>query len=478
MLPEDVLLEIFDICRRNHDCKPGWNSNVGWKWHILVHVCRRWRHITFSSPLRLDLRIFCTYGTPVRKHLNIWPTFPIVIGYDGDRYGRLHSLSPTDEDNVIAALEQTSRVCEVRLDVTGPQLGGIATVMQEPFLALTHLILQSGDRNAPVLPGQFLGRSAPCLQELSLHGIPFPTLAMLLPSTSDLITLTLSNIPHTGYISPETMVAGLATLTRLRQLSIGFRSPNSRPDQIRLPPTARTVFPTLTSLSFHGVREYLEGFAARIDAPQLHSITIRFLNQLVDFDVPQLSRIIDHSEALKHHMGCYVTFTRRRIHFKAFPSDIDKSDVPRPPFDITFCIVCEGIDWQVSHLTQALIQLSAIPSNMVHFTIESDFNPNRPIPEDMDDIEWQQLLSLFSSVRTLFVSDQFARHISRALEVIADRMMTTEVLPALDLLYLEGQSVSSVDKFIAARSDSGRPVTIVNTETEFSERLNSPTYMR
>ncbi|KAH9968522.1 hypothetical protein BGW80DRAFT_1337992, partial [Lactifluus volemus] len=36
-----------------------------WKWHRLVHVCRRWRHIIFDSPRSLDLQLFCTYGTPV-----------------------------------------------------------------------------------------------------------------------------------------------------------------------------------------------------------------------------------------------------------------------------------------------------------------------------------------------------------------------------------------------------------------------------
>ena len=201
VLPDDALLEIFDFCRRDYDHVHRWISDVVWKWHILLHVCRRWRHITFASPLRLHLQILCTHGTPVRKSLDIWPTFPIVIGYAGFRHGRLRDVVPTDEDNVIAALEHTSRVCEIRLNVMGAQLGRIATVMQEPFPALTHLFLSSQDRNVPVLSGQFLGQSAPCLQQLSLNCIPFPALPIPLPSASDLITLKLYNIPQTGYIS-------------------------------------------------------------------------------------------------------------------------------------------------------------------------------------------------------------------------------------------------------------------------------------
>ena len=66
---------------------------------------------------------------------------------------------------------------------------------------------------------------------------------------------------------------------------------------------------------------------------------------------------------------------------------------------------------------------------------------------------------------------EFAGHISRALEDIAG-VMATEVLPALDMLCLEDQPVSSDHKFIAARWESGRPVTTVNTRKVFEERLS------
>ena len=375
LLPDNVLLKIFDLCQCNHVRGGILHTDVVWEWHILVHVCQRWRHITFASPLHLNLQISCTYGTPVRKSLGIWPTFPIVIGYEGwDRYKRHHGLRPTDEDNIVAALEHPSRVCEVRLRGSGPSLGRIARVMQEPFPALTHLILRSEDRNAPVLPSRFLGRSATCLQELKLHRIPFPALPILLPSASDLVTLTLSKIPQIGYISPEAMVACLATLTRLSELSIGFRWPNSSPDQIRVPLTTRTVLPALTSFLFSGLRKYLEDFAAGIDAPQLHKISIDHFNQLVDFDVPQISRIINHSEALKRPIHCRIELGSKFISF-----DLSETDV-----HIDICIQCEGIDWQVSHLTQALSQTPLVPSNIVYLTIQTYFDPNELIPEDLD----------------------------------------------------------------------------------------------
>ena len=115
-------------------------------------------------------------------------------------------------------------------------------------------------RPAPALPDGFLGGSAPRLQSLELDSIPFPALPKLLLSATDLVHLTLWNIPHSGYISPEAIVTGLAVLANLKSLTIEFESPLSRPDREsrRPPPPTRTVLPALTRFEFQGVSEYLE----------------------------------------------------------------------------------------------------------------------------------------------------------------------------------------------------------------------------
>jgi hypothetical protein len=105
---------------------------------------------------------------------------------------------------------------------------------------------------------------------------------------------------------------------------------------------------------------------------------------------------------------------------------------------------------------------------MVHFsilgvTIDSE--------EATDNILWLQLLRLFPTVQTLFVSWKIAGRVACVLEEIAGVIMVTEVLPVLELLCLEQQLVSSVDKFIAVRRDSGHPVTRVNVVREFFEGL-------
>src|ERR1700677_2534638 len=139
------------------------------KWHILVHVCQKWRQIAFASPLRLNLRILCTRRTPVRKNLHTWPALPIVFRYSVKGNWRYV------EDDLIAALEHPDRVCDVDLDVPGPLLEKMAKVMQQPFTVLTRLSIKS-IWDAPTLPGGFLGGSAPSLQKIYLYGVSYPSL--------------------------------------------------------------------------------------------------------------------------------------------------------------------------------------------------------------------------------------------------------------------------------------------------------------
>ena len=229
------------------------------EWQRLVHVCQRWRRIIFASPLRLDLTLLCTYGTPVRKNLGCWPPFPIVVDYftwnGTDR-------APNYEVDVTAALERPDRIRDIKLAVTGSLLGIVASVMQEPFPALTNLWLSSKDRNATILPDTFLGGHAPLLQYIYLTGISFPALPTLLLSASDLVYLRLEDIPQGGYISPEAMVTSLAALTRLDSLWIWFKSPTSRLELIYLPFVMRDVLPSLITFNFRGCSDYLEHLLA------------------------------------------------------------------------------------------------------------------------------------------------------------------------------------------------------------------------
>jgi hypothetical protein len=266
-LPENTLLDIFDFYRVTH-IRPGSPYKI-WAWHVLVHVCQKWRQVVFASPRRLGLRLRCTPMTPVRKMLDIWPpSLPIIVD-------NAHSHSDED-DNLIAALERRGRVCIISIEgLTHHQLERLATAMQEPFPLLTHLYLESKEATvAPTLPATFMGGSAPRLQLLILSRISFPSLPSLVLSPEALTRIELHDIPSTNYVPPEAMVSFLSTLTNLKYLVIEFKSssppthPASQRDAI---PSTRAVLPALTCLEFKGANKYLDDMLARIDAPRLRS---------------------------------------------------------------------------------------------------------------------------------------------------------------------------------------------------------------
>lgn len=455
MLPDNALLEIFDFCRMDSSNRYGISFRPSSsEWHGLVHVCQRWRHIIFASPRRLDLTLLCTYGTPVRNNLGCWPPFPIIIDYF--TFWNRRSTAPDYEDDVIAALQHPDRVRSIKLVATNSLLGKAAPVMQVPFLTLTDLWLSSEDRNVPVLTDEFLGGSAPRLQRIYLKRIPFPALPTLLLSASDLVYLRLEDIPRDGHISPEAMVTGLAALIRLDSLWIWFEPQTSRLERIHLPPLTRAVLPSLTTFNFHGFCEYLEHFLALIDTPRLHYFKITYFNQL-DFRVPRLSQFIGRAENFE-----LARFGHARIRFNVgnayikLESEQGEHRIGR----FTLRISCEGLDWQVSHLARILDQSPALVSNVGHLSIdEDDLQPNWQ--DDMDDTDWLELLRPFTSVRMLHGSEQLAGHIALALDDVNGEMVT-EVLPALDSLWLDDQPVRSVEQFIAVRRLSGHPVTFID----------------
>ena len=99
-LPDEILLTIFDFCRVSSV-----KGTNGWPnmWKNLVHVCQRWRYVVFSSPLRLDLRLHLTDRTSVSEMLDVWPPIFIEV-YSSFNLG----------DNIMAALEQHDRICDLR----------------------------------------------------------------------------------------------------------------------------------------------------------------------------------------------------------------------------------------------------------------------------------------------------------------------------------------------------------------------------
>ena len=307
MLPDDVLLTIFDFCVDKYAHLP---KELMHAWQPLVHVCRQWRSLVFGSPRRLNLRLFCRSST-TWEMLDVWPALPLVI--------RGSDFPPEDIDNIIALIENGNRVCQIIvINVPSWHLEKITAAMQKRFAELTDLQLWSNDQVETVLPDSFLGGSAPCLQSFALQRIPFPGLPKLLLSATHLVDLRLDDIPHSGYISPEAMATALSTTTALKSLSLEFESPQSRPDLAaqRPPPPTRSVLPTLTSFGFKGVSEYLDDFVAHIDAPLLNELHTTSFNDIV-FDTPQLVQFISRTPMSNLLEKAYVIFEayHARVYF-------------------------------------------------------------------------------------------------------------------------------------------------------------------
>ena len=229
-----------------------------------------------------------------------------------------------------------------------------------------------------------------------------------------------------------------------------------------------------------GACQYLENLVAQIDSPQLDQMYISYSNQPGDVPVAQLSKFVNRSVGprltLFRHarvcfFGLFISFT---THHHTDPSNwLWRLNSTKTV--ITF----EGVQWRFSDIVQALgrFSVAATLSNVVHLKLEAKprgslNNFHQLLVEDMGDAEWLRLLHPFSSVQTLHVSQRLAGYVALALEDIAEEMVT-EVLPSLDLIYLEDQQASSIDKFVAARRLSGHPVTVVDTKTEFYERISS-----
>jgi len=376
--------------------------------------------------------------------LNVWPALPLFISG--------HITLSSGVDNIIAALEQSNRVCHVDLWGLEWKLDKVLAAMQVPFPELTHLSLVSDSEIPPVAPDSFLGGSAPRLQFFELYGIPFPGLPKLLLSATHLLRLDLSNIPHSGYISPEAMAALLSVLSSLETLHLQFRSPQSRPDweSRRPPPSERSVIPALEHFDFVGVIKYLEDLVTFIDAPRLADFSLSLFNQ-TDFDGPRLVQFISRTPILPD-CEVYVEFYNTNAIVR-LPSHSKKSVIN---------ILCGGPDRQILSVAQVcntcLPPLSMIQDLYIELIPYSQLARMNGV---FGGPLWLELLLPFPAVKNLYLSKDLALGIAVALKEIVG----TEVLPSLHNIFVKGLELSgpfheNIRQFVAARELSGHSITI------------------
>jgi hypothetical protein len=250
------------------------------------------------------------------------------------------------------------------------------------------------------------------------------------------------------------MATALSALTRLETLSIDFRSPQSRPDQLSPPRSTRTILPALKYFAFEGVSQYLEDFTSRIDTPLLSYLCITFFNQLI-FNTPRLCSFISGAKKLRSHSTARMTFHRDLVVL---------SYMTNGRLGLVLAIRCKASDWQLSSLTQVCDLPFVSLFNLERLNI-CEASYSRPHwEEDVEDVQWLEFLHLFTTVQSLCLSEEFTPRIVPALqELSVERIM--EVLPALQSIFLReslllGPVKEALAQFLTARQFSGHPVAV------------------
>ena len=466
MLPDDALFEMFDFLL-------GYMANDFYsrayeerRWIRLTHVCRRWRNVIFRSPRRLNLRLICTPKTPADDILEIWPPLPLVI-HDIYNFRDRDKPPSITSGNIIAALKHKDHVCEISLECLPVKLEYIANspAMQKPFPKLTAFRFGKffgkllRDNNV-ILPDSLLGGTAPRLRSLDLSGVAFLGLPKLLLSTTQLVDLCLYDSPPSGYIPPEVMATSLSALTSLENLRLIFRSPRLRPAlESRGPhphPLTHSTLPSLTEIQFKGTSEYLEQILARIDAPRLIKLDIKFFNQII-FDTPQLSQFISRIPSLRSPETGQIEFysDATSVTFPPQTSDYGKLNVG---------VLCTTLEWQLSSLVEVCTKSLPSVCTLEDLYIHKYSYCERRWQDDDENTLWLELLHPFVVVKNLYLSKEIVLHIAPALQSLVGGR-TTEVLPTLENIFLEGYQPSGhlyegIEKFVAARGLTGHPVVV------------------
>jgi len=218
---------------------------------------------------------------------------------------------------------------------------------------------------------------------------------------------------------------------------------------------------------FKGASEYLEEILARIDAPRLDHLDITFFNQII-FDTPQLFQFIDRRPTLRALEKGHIAFSSHEILAK-FPSQTSNYR------GLSVGVACTASEWQLSSLEQ--VCTSSLPpiSTLEDLSILEDPDWRPRWQDDVENTLWLELLHPFAAVKNLYLSKEFAPRIAPALqELVGGR--TTEVLPTLKNIFLEGLQPSAplqegIEKFVAARQLTNRPVTVSHWDRSESDEL-------
>ena len=421
-------------------------------WYRLAHVCQRWRNLILGSASYLHLSLVCTNGTPVANMLAYSLPLPLTVDYRGG-----DGIAANDEEGLLLALGQRHRIRHLRLIFPVQNLRKLVMAIDEEFPILEYLIMwpQITDSAALMLPETL---QAPNLHYLMLSGFAVPIRSPLHPTAAGLVTLDLTITHPSAYFQPNVLLQSIAFIPQLETLVIAFTFAVPNRDVERqlthTPITTHITLPNLRLFVLQGVSAYLEAVVCRITTPRLEMLLIQIFKQLT-FSVPCLQQFVDTTENLR--------FDDAVIMFKDKEIIVWMSLREAKTYPFIVRVDCWHLDWQVSSVAQIFNGLSQVFSVVEHLDFRHEVHSQSSEEHnDVDRIEWRNLLRPFTNVKTLRVEDGLVEQLSRCLR-LEDGELPLEPLPELqELTYTEsGDTDNAFTSFIDARQNAGRPVTLV-----------------
>ncbi|KAI0270498.1 hypothetical protein BC834DRAFT_518082 [Gloeopeniophorella convolvens] len=228
-IPDELLVEIFDIYRPNYTPFPPAVSRAAdeetllpW-WYTLIRVCRRWYRVVRHAKCRLNLALRCTRHALLGEMLLFAPLeFPVFLDFRWLAHGYVRRK---DANGVARILQHPERLRGVALDAYPLTLSNMLASMVRPVPQLETLHLRKIGSKAATshFPSNFLGGSAPKLTSLSLSGIaPLgPASWNWLASATSLTSLDLARVEYTL----ERVKVCLRGMPLLERLSLDFVDP-------------------------------------------------------------------------------------------------------------------------------------------------------------------------------------------------------------------------------------------------------------
>ena len=387
------------------------------------------------------------------------PPLPLTIDYYSE-----DGITAEDEEGVYLALGKRDRVRHLRLAFPVQNLRELVLAIDEQFPILEYLILGPTieDSTDLKLPETL---QAPNLHHLKLRSFACPIRPRLHPTAIGLVTLYLTINHPSAFFQPNVLLQWISFMSQLETLAILFTFPvPNREVKRQLPHTPNITLPSLRLFWFRGVSAYLEAVICRLTTPLLEDLQIQFFLELT-LSVPSLPQFMNTAENLR--------FDRATLDFtdEKFKLVMSSRGVKTHPFVVS--VDCWHLDWQVSSVAQICNTLGQEFSPLEHLALRHKVHvQSSEDHDDVDRIEWRNLLRSFSNVTTLSIEDGLVEGLSRCLR-LEDGELPLELLPELnELTYFGSRDAGGAfTSFINSRRDADRPVVLHKLDGEEARRI-------